>query len=156
MGKEIERKFLVKESNWQKSSKGLLIQQGYIVIRKEKVVRIRIMNDTGYLTIKGPTTGATRNEYEYEIPMKDARQMLNNLCEKPILEKHRYKLNHGGMNWEIDIFHRDNEGLIVAEIELEYEDQKFEKPDWVDMEVTDDPKYFNSNLVKNPFNKWNV
>ncbi|MCH7732009.1 MAG: CYTH domain-containing protein [Candidatus Marinimicrobia bacterium] len=156
MGKEIERKFLVKESNWQKSSKGSLIQQGYIVIRKEKVVRIRIMNDKGYLTIKGTTTGATRNEYEYEIPLEDARQMLNNLCEKPILEKHRYKINQGGMTWEIDIFHGDNEGLIVAEIELEYEDQEFEKPDWVDMEVTDDPKYFNSNLVKNPFKKWNV
>ena len=156
MGKEIERKFLVKESNWQKSLKGLLIQQGYIVIRKEKVVRIRIMNNKGYLTIKGTTTGATRNEYEYEIPLEDARQMLNNLCEKPILEKHRYKINHDGMTWGIDIFHRDNEGLIVAEIELEYEDQEFEKPDWVDMEVTDDPKYFNSNLVKNPFNKWNV
>lgn len=156
MGKEIERKFLVKESNWQKSSKGSLIQQGYIVIRKEKVVRIRIMNDKGYLSIKGTTTGATRNEYEYEIPLEDARQMLNNLCEKPILEKHRYKINQGGMTWEIDIFHGDNEGLIVAEIELEYEDQEFEKPDWVDMEVTDDPKYFNSNLVKNPFKKWNV
>ncbi|MCH8068013.1 MAG: CYTH domain-containing protein [Candidatus Marinimicrobia bacterium] len=156
MGKEIERKFLVKESNWQKSSKGLLIQQGYIVIRKEKVVRIRIMNDKGYLTIKGTTTGATRNEYEYEIPLEDARQMLNNLCEKPILEKHRYKINQEGMTWEIDIFHGENEGLIVAEIELEYEDQEFEKPDWVDMEVTDDPKYFNSNLVKNPFKKWNV
>ncbi|MCH8013090.1 MAG: CYTH domain-containing protein [Candidatus Marinimicrobia bacterium] len=156
MGKEIERKFLVKESNWQKSSKGLLIQQGYIVIRKEKVVRIRIMNDKGYLTIKGTTTGATRNEYEYEIPLEDASQMLNNLCEKPILEKHRYKINHDGMTWEIDIFHRENEGLIVAEIELEYEDQEFEKPDWVNMEVTDDLKYFNANLVKNPFNKWNV
>lgn len=156
MGKEIERKFLVKGSNWQKSLKGSLIQQGYIVNRKEKVVRIRIMNNKGYLTIKGTTTGATRNEYEYAIPLEDARQMLNNLCEKPILEKHRYKINHDGMTWEIDIFHGENEGLIVAEIELEYEDQEFEKPDWVDMEVTDDPNYFNSNLVKNPYSQWNI
>ena len=152
MAKEIERKFRVKEGFWR-SAKGTTFRQGYLNSVKERVVRVRLKNDKGYLTIKGLTVGATRLEFEYEIPRRDAEQLLD-LCEKPLIEKTRFKIEESGFSWEIDEFFGENQGLIVAEVELESEDQDFPRPDWVLEEVTGDPRYFNSNLIKKPYKMW--
>ena len=152
MATEIERKFLVKEGTWR-NEKGTEYRQGYLNSAKERIVRVRIIDDKGYLTIKGLTVGASRMEFEYEIPRPDAEAMLG-ICEKPLIEKNRYVVQEGGFVWEIDEFFGENLGLIVAEVELEREDQAFPKPVWVGAEVTGDPRYFNSNLIKNPFTKW--
>lgn len=152
MAKEIERKFLVKEGTWR-NVKGTKYRQGYLNSAKERIVRVRTVNDKGYLTIKGITVGASRMEFEYEIPRRDADALLK-ICEKPLIEKYRYKIEEGGLVWEIDEFLGENQGLIVAEVELGNENQGFSKPDWVEKEVTGDPRYFNSNLIKNPYTKW--
>ena len=154
MGKEIERKFLVKDDAFKKLAKGTRYRQGYLSSTKERVVRVRTIDDKGFLTVKGITTGATRAEYEYEIPAKDADSMLDELCEKPIIEKNRYKVPKGKLVWEIDEFFGENDGLVVAEVELESEAQSFAKPEWVGAEVSGDPKYFNSNLIQNPYKNW--
>jgi len=154
MGTEIERKFLMKDDAWRSLAKGTKYRQGYLNSTKERVVRVRTIDDKGFLTIKGITTGATRVEYEYEIPDAEATAMLDELCEKPLIEKNRYKIAFDGFTWEVDEFFGENQGLIVAEVELESEDQQFEKPDWIGEEVTGDPKYFNSNLIQNPYLKW--
>jgi adenylate cyclase len=154
MGKEIERKFLVKDDSFKKLANGDKYRQGYLNSMKERVVRVRTINDKGFLTVKGITTGATRAEYEYPIPVKDADAMLDDLCEKPLIEKNRYKIGFEGFIWEVDEFFGENQGLICAEIELEQEDQLFEKPEWISDEVTGDPKYFNSNLIQNPYSNW--
>jgi adenylate cyclase len=154
MGTEIERKFLMKDDSWRSLATGTKYRQGYLNSTKERVVRVRTIDDKGFLTIKGITTGATRVEYEYEIPDAEATAMLDDLCEKPLIEKNRYKIALGGVTWEVDEFFGENQGLIVAEVELESEDQQFEKPEWIGEEVTGDPKYFNSNLIQNPYLKW--
>lgn len=154
MGKEIERKFLVKDDSFKNLAQGSKYRQGYLNSMKERVVRVRTIDDKGFLTVKGITTGATRVEYEYEIPVKDADAMLDDLCEKPLIEKNRYKIGFESFIWEVDEFFGENQGLIVAEVELEREDQHFEKPEWISEEVTGDPKYFNSNLIQNPYSKW--
>ena len=153
MAKEIERKFLVKGDEWRSLAKGTVYRQGYLSTVKERVVRVRTIDDKGFLTIKGITTGATRLEYEYEIPAKDANEMLDELRERPLIEKTRCVINFAGMKWEIDEFAGENKGLTLAEIELTDENQQFEIPDWIGEEVTADPKYFNSNLIKKPFTK---
>ena len=154
MAKEIERKFLVQLSAWTPQSGGKYYKQGYLNSQKERVVRVRIAGDKGQLTIKGITTGVTRVEFEYPSPVEDAGLMLDNLCEKPLIEKHRHKEVHGGKTWEIDVFHGENEGLVVAEIELTTEDEAFNRPAWLGEEVSSDPRYFNSNLLKNPYKNW--
>jgi CYTH domain-containing protein len=154
MGTEIERKFLMKDDSWRSLAKGTRYRQGYLNSTKERVVRVRTIDEKGFLTIKGITTGATRVEYEYEIPDTEATAMLDELCEKPLIEKNRYKIAFDGLTWEVDEFFGENQGLIVAEVELESEDQEFEKPGWIGEEVTGDPKYFNSNLIQNPYLKW--
>ncbi len=154
MAKEIERKFLLKGDAWKKLGKGTLYRQGYLNSVKERTVRIRTIDDKAFLTVKGITVGSTRAEYEYEIPHADCVAMLDNLAEKPIIEKLRYKVPLGGFVWEIDEFLGVNEGLVVAEVELKSEDQQFEKPEWVGEEVTSDPRYFNSNLVAHPYTTW--
>ncbi len=154
MGTEIERKFLVKDNSWRSLAPGVNYRQGYLNSAKERTVRVRTIDAKGFLTIKGITTGATRAEYEYEIPAADAEAMLNDLCEKPLIEKSRYKIDFGGFVWEVDEFYGENLGLIVAEVELQSEDQTFEKPEWIAEEVTGDPKYFNSNLISDPYLKW--
>jgi len=154
MGTEIERKFLMKDDSWRSLAKGTKYRQGYLNSTKERVVRVRTIDDKGFLTIKGITTGASRVEYEYEIPDAEATAMLDELCEKPLIEKNRYKIAFGGLTWEVDEFFGENLGLIVAEVELESEDQQFERPGWIGEEVTGDPKYFNSNLIQNPYQKW--
>jgi len=153
MAKEIERKFLVKEGVWR-NEKGTKYRQGYISSAIERTVRVRTMNDKGYLTVKGIPKGIVREEYEYEIPVAEAENMLDDLCEKPIIEKKRYAIEFNGMIWEVDEFFGENKGLIVAEVELENEDQKFLKPDWIGEEVTGDPKYFNANLIHHPYQNW--
>ena len=147
MGIEIERKFLVKDNSWRSVEDGITIRQGYLNSAKETTVRVRTMGDRGYLTIKGITLGASRTEYEYEIPYADAEAMLDELCEKPLIEKSRFKIIYKDLVWEVDEFFGENQGLIVAEVELKSEEQQFEKPDWVGEEVTGDPRYFNSNLI---------
>ena len=152
MGKEIERKFRVIKDTWR-NVKGTRYRQGYLNSAKERSVRVRTMEDKAYLTIKGIAIGVSRMEFEYEIPLQDADELLE-ICEKPLIEKTRYKVQEGGFVWEVDEFFRENQGLIVAEVELESEDQEFPKPDWVREEVTGDPRYFNSNLIKNPYINW--
>lgn len=154
MSLEIERKFLVKSNKWKESAKGVLIMQGYLSASEERIVRIRIAGSKAFFTIKGLVIGISRLEYEYEIPHTDALEILNRLCIKPIIEKHRYKVVHQSLVWEIDEFHRENEGLIIAEIELDSEDQKIDIPDWIGEEVTGDKRYYNSNLLKNPYSAW--
>jgi adenylate cyclase len=154
MGKEIERKFRVKGDSWRSQAIGTAYRQGYLNSAKERTVRIRTIDEKAFLTIKGLTVGATRSEYEYEIPLADCNAMLDALAEKPIIEKKRYKVPFGGLTWEIDEFFGENAGLIVAEIELTSEGQTFPKPEWVGEEVTADPRYFNSNLIKHPYTRW--
>lgn len=155
MGIEIERKFLLKDDSWQKEAKDLLVlRQGYIKNSVEKVVRIRTSNKRGFITVKGKTENLSRLEYEYEIPFSDAEEMLDSLCEKPLIEKKRFLIHHRGFNWSVDKFLGLNLGLVVAEIELETEEQPFELPPWTGQEVTWDPRYFNSNLIENPYSTW--
>ena len=153
MAKEIERKFLVNGDAW-KRSKGTLYRQGYLSTVKERTVRVRLEGERAVLTIKGITRGATRAEFEYEIPFEDAEQLLDDLCERPLIEKTRYKIEHAGLIWEVDEFLNENTGLVVAEVELESEDQQFDLPEWLGEEVTRDPRYYNANLVSHPFTKW--
>ena len=154
MAKEIERKFLIAGDDWRKLAEGKLYRQGYLNSAKERTVRVRTVGPKGFLTVKGITVGATRAEYEYEIPVSDCDAMLDGLAEKPIIEKKRYVIPFGGLAWEIDEFFGENAGLIVAEVELTSEDQAFEKPSWVGEEVTGDPRYFNSNLIAHPYASW--
>ncbi len=154
MGIEIERKFLLKNEEWRSEvSSKTIIKQGYLNSDKERTVRIRVRNDKGFLTIKGENTNATRQEYEYEIPMQDAESLLL-LCQKPIIEKVRYLVPRGGKTWEIDDFGGDNLGLILAEIELESEEEQIEIPSWIGTEVTHDTRYFNSSLISHPYSKF--
>jgi len=155
MGTEIERKFLVNGPAWKKGAFGLRCCQGYLCVDYETTVRVRIKGDKGYLTVKGRSTGITRKEYEYEIPVTEAREMLDNICEKPLIEKQRYTITYKGFVWEVDEFAGENKGLVVAEIEIESEDQVFERPEWVGKEVSEDPRYYNVSLVRNPWTSWN-
>ena len=154
MGKEIERKFVINQAAWKPQAAGIHFKQGYLNSQKERVVRVRIEGAVAKLTIKGVTTGVTRAEFEYSIPVDEAAILLDNLCEQPLIDKHRHKEVHFGKTWEIDVFHGLNEGLVVAEIELTSEDEKFELPGWVEKEVSSDARYYNSNLLKNPFCRW--
>jgi adenylate cyclase len=154
MGKEIERKFLVKGDAWKAGAKGIVYRQGYLSSVKERVVRVRTIEDKGFLTVKGLTKGVSRSEFEYEISVEDANIMLDDICEKPLIEKTRYKIPVGGLVFEVDEFFGQNAGLVVAEVELQDETQKIDLPDWAGEEVSGDPRYFNSNLIRHPFTKW--
>lgn len=154
MAQEIERKYLVKGTAWKALAAGTLYRQGYLSSVKERTVRVRIAGEKGFLTIKGVNKGVTRTEFEYPIPTDDAAAMLDGLCERPQIEKTRYVVPSGGYTWEVDEFHGDNDGLVVAEVELQSADETPPLPDWVGEEVSSDPRYFNSNLVKRPFKSW--
>ena len=154
MSKEIERKFLVKGESWRALANPHFYQQGYISIINHTTVRVRIVGENGFLTIKGKSEGITRCEYEYQIPLTDARQMLQELCDQPQIQKNRYRISIEGLVWEVDEFLGDNSGLIIAEVELEEEEQVIVLPAWVDQEVSGDPRYFNSNLTKFPYKNW--
>lgn len=153
MGQEIERKFLVTGDGWREDAEGTLYRQGYLAKDKERTVRVRVAGTKAYLTIKGCTKGTSRAEYEYEIPLQDAEELLD-LCEGPLVEKTRHKIQHAGHTWEVDVFHGDNEGLIMAEVELKSEDEHVEMPNWAGKEVSDDPRYYNSTLSKKPYKTW--
>jgi len=154
MPKEIERKFLVKPRKWSELGPGLKIRQGYLSIAIERTVRVRTYGDHGYVTIKGKTSGISRDEYEYEIPFGDASEILDNLCIQPLIEKTRYRIPFKGHTFEVDEFTGANRGLTIAEVELKSADEKIELPDWIDHDVSDDPRYFNSNLAQKPFSTW--
>ena len=154
MAQEIERKFLVKGDGWRKLASGVLYSQGYLSIVKERTVRIRIQNNEATLTIKSITKGISRSEFEYTIPLADAEIMLQQLAVQPIIKKYRYRIPVDDVVWEIDEFLGANQGLIIAELELQSPDQIFRLPDWIGQEVSSDPRYYNNNLVKKPFTEW--
>lgn len=155
MGVEIERKFLVNKTIWQEINKPTpkFIRQGYLFSNQQKAVRVRIANDKAFLTIKGSVSETTRLEFEYAIPLEDAQQLLDTLSEHEIAKK-RYEIPVGKHIWEVDVFEKKNEGLIVAEIELSSELETFEKPLWIGEEVTQDARYLNTNLAIHPFVTW--
>ncbi|MBW1949980.1 MAG: CYTH domain-containing protein [Deltaproteobacteria bacterium] len=154
MGLEIERKFLVKDDSWRKGIHGVRYVQGYLCTDKERVVRVRTGHGRGIIGVKGPARGIARLEYEYEIPLEDAREILNSLCKKPLIEKTRYRIPYEGLVWEVDEFTGANDGLVVAEVELEREDQEVPLPAWVGKEVTHDSRYTNAALVDRPYTRW--
>jgi len=154
MAREIEHKYLVKTGLWRPAGAGMLYRQGYLSSLKERVVRVRIAGDHGFLTIKGVTTGVSRLEFEYPIPREDAAVLLDELCERPLIEKTRHRETFAGKTWEIDVFHGDNEGLVLAEIEVASPAERVALPPWAGDEVSDDPRYFNNNLVAHPYRTW--
>jgi CYTH domain-containing protein len=154
MAKEIERKYLVIGDSWRGLAEGSVYRQGYIATQDKATVRIRIVGEKSYLTIKGPSIKYSRLEFEYPIPVEDAQEMLETLCERPFIEKVRYKIEWRGLIWEIDEFDGVNKGLILAEVELCDENQQIELPTWIGQEVSYVSRYFNSNLVKHPFSRW--
>ncbi|MCP4553289.1 MAG: CYTH domain-containing protein [Bacteroidetes bacterium] len=155
MAQEIERKFLVKADFKSAANKQTRITQGYLSSVPERTVRVRVKGDKGFITIKGigNSSGASRYEWEKEIPTSEVIELLE-LCEKGIIDKTRFLVDAGNHTFEVDEFYGDNEGLIVAEVELASEDEVFEKPNWLGAEVTGDVKYFNSMLMKNPYKNW--
>jgi len=159
MGQEIERKFLVVGDDWR-SGQCATIRQGYLCVDPERTVRVRTKENgstatkCAYITIKGKTRGTVRAEYEYEIPIIDANEMLKQLCISPLIEKQRYTIQHDGMTWEVDEFFGENQGLILAEIELERVAQPFTAPPWLGEEVSHDARYFNAALSQHPYRMW--
>ncbi|MEZ4363567.1 MAG: CYTH domain-containing protein [Kofleriaceae bacterium] len=153
MGTEIERKFLVLDDSWRDGAAGRRLVQGYLCRDPERTVRVRLDGERGLLTIKGQSQGAARAEFEYEVPRADAEALLS-MCLPPLIDKRRYEVEHEGARWEIDEFLGDNAPLVVAELELASEDASFERPPWLGREVTDDPRYFNSQLAQTPYSRW--
>jgi CYTH domain-containing protein len=154
MSTEIERKYLVKGDDWKKQGTGQAYRQGYLSTHPDRTVRVRLVGEKGYLTIKGRTTGATRAEYEYPIPFADAQGLLDQLCQQPLIEKVRYRIPYEGLVWEVDEFTGENLGLVVAEVELVAEQQAIVLPPWVGREVTAEARYYNANLMSYPFSQW--
>jgi adenylate cyclase len=158
MALEIERKFLLKNDSWRAAvTSSRRLSQGYLTTLTEDAkasVRVRFGGDQAYLNIKSMRLGMSRDEFEYPIPIEDAGHMLANLCSGAVIEKIRHHVHFAGLLWELDEFLGANKGLVVAEVELESEDQAFEKPDWVGDEVTDDRRYYNVSLVRHPFTEW--
>ena len=152
MAIEIERKFLVTGDGWRQG-RGTRLSQGYLNRDKARTVRVRVAGPQAFLTVKGATQGASRAEFEYEIPVADAEQLLK-LSDGPVVEKVRHVLNHAGTTWEVDEFLGESLGLVVAEVELTHEAQAFERPPWLGQEVTEDPRYFNSSLAVHPYSRW--
>ena len=152
MAIEIERKFLVTSNDWR-INEPVQIRQGYLNRDPDRTVRVRTAGNQAWITVKGRTIGSVRSEFEYPIPLDDADALLL-LCERPLLEKRRYHFEHDGRTWEVDEFLGANEGLVVAEIELDTPDAEFSMPSWIGIEVTNDSRYFNSNLSVSPFTTW--
>ncbi len=154
MGIEIERKFLIDTNKLTPLQNGYTIKQGYIQTADHTTVRIRIRDKEAFLTIKGKSIGASRLEFEYPIPLQDANDILDKLCQISVIDKTRYLVEYEEHVWEVDIFEGVNKGLVVAEVELSSEEEALTLPSWITKEVTDDIRYFNSNLIKNPYSKW--
>jgi adenylate cyclase len=153
MATEIERKFLVRGAGWR-VGEGTRFRQGYLSSDPERTVRVRRAGHEAWLTIKGKTSGIARAEYEYAIPPEDAEELLDRLCQRPLIDKTRYRVPHGAHTWEVDEFHDENEGLVLAEVELTDAAEEVALPDWVGEEVSHDPRYFNANLARHPFRRW--
>lgn len=151
---EIERKFLVVGEQWRTLGEGVPYRQGYLTTQPDRTVRIRLAGNQGYITIKGATEGICRREYEYAIPQAEAEELLDQLCDRPLIEKVRYRIQWGDRLWEVDEFFGENEGLIMAEVELSDPEQSVEIPDWIGKEVSDDPRYFNAYLMRHPYKTW--
>lgn len=154
MGVEIERKFLVEGEAWRTLGQATLLRQGYLSLDPARTVRVRIDGEQAFITIKGKSVGASRGEWEYPIPVLEAAELLDGLCQQPLVEKVRHRIASGPHTWEVDEFLGANAGLVVAEIELGSEDEAFEKPDWIGREVTGDARYFNSRLISHPYSQW--
>jgi adenylate cyclase len=155
MATEIEHKFLIINDNWRDhADEGIYMVQGYMGSNEKSSIRIRINGDSANLNIKGKTIGIQRSEYDYPIPVVEAKEILETLCDKPFIEKTRFHVMHDGHEWEIDVFAGDNEGLVVAEIELNSIDEEFSLPDWAGEDVSDDPRYYNICLVTHPYKDW--
>ena len=155
MAIEIERKFLINVAKWKVAAKdkGTYYKQGYLLIEPGKTIRVRVSDLQGFITIKGPAAGASRPEFEYEIPLADAEELLKKFCLS-VISKIRYNIYYLGKQWEVDEFLDENEGLMVAEIELSSEDEAIDLPGWIENEVTGEEKYYNSNLSRNPYKTW--
>ncbi|NHA15316.1 CYTH domain-containing protein [Thioalkalivibrio sp. XN279] len=153
MPHEIERKFLVRDDSWRDGAEGRRMRQGYLSLDPERTVRVRISGDRAWLNVKGRTDGVRRLEFEYPIPVDDATALLA-LCGGAVVDKTRYLVRHGAHTWEVDEFHGDNEGLLVAEIELAHEDEPFVRPPWTGSEVSGEPRYYNASLAQHPFKAW--
>lgn len=155
MATEIEHKFLLLNDQWRSQvERSERMTQGYLLAQARSSVRLRIAGEVAHLNIKSATVGTARSEYEYPVPVEDAREMLTNLAEGPLIDKTRHYVRHGNHLWEIDEFHGDNDGLIVAEVELSEVGEVFEKPVWVGEDVSDDVRYYNSMLSKNSYKNW--
>jgi CYTH domain-containing protein len=154
MGIEIERKFLLAGDGWRGLGTPTLMRQGYLVADAVRTVRVRIEGERAVITVKGKSTGASRGEWEYDIPVPDAAELLDGLCEQPLVEKVRHRIDHAGHVWEVDEFLGLNAGLVVAEIELQSEEETFDRPDWIGMEVTGQQRYYNSSLIRRPYSIW--
>lgn len=154
MAEEIERKYLVIGEGWRTGARRHWLRQGYLPTQPGATVRVRVWDDHAYFTIKGPTTGIRRAEYEYPVPLTDANEMLETLCRKPLIEKWRYEVWVNGLKWEVDEFAGDNAGLVLAEVELRHEAQAITLPPWVGPEVSHDARYRNAYLARYPFKTW--
>ncbi len=155
MAIEIERKFLVRNDDWRaRADAGEIYRQGYLSHDPHRSVRVRIAGERAELNIKSAITPIRRLEYEYSIPLADAREMLDLLCDDERVDKVRYHVRHGQHVWEVDVFEGANAGLVLAEIELGDENESFEKPPWLGEEVSNDPRYFNMNLARHPWTRW--
>jgi CYTH domain-containing protein len=154
MGTEVERKFLVRSELWRAGAEGEIYRQGYLAADPDRTVRVRVAGSRGTLTVKGRSAGLARAEFEYEIPVRDADEMLDTLCLRPLIEKIRYRVPHAGHTWEVDEFLGENRGLVLAEVELGDPAEGVELPEWAGREVSDDPRYYNANLMRHPFGRW--
>ncbi|KAA6185630.1 CYTH domain-containing protein [Thiohalocapsa marina] len=155
MATEIERKFLVEGDAWREDieSEAQMVQ-GYLTGNQAVTLRVRVKGDAAFLTVKGQPTGISRSEFEYPIPVTDAEAMLKELAVSPPIEKTRYRVRCGAHLWEVDVFAGANAGLVMAEVELDSEDEAFERPDWAGREVTGDRRYYNASLAQHPFSTW--
>ena len=154
MPKEIERKFLLSSGEWRANARGFFCRQGYLAINERCTARVRVAGGRAFVTVKGRRIGISRDEYEYPVPVEHANEMLERLCEQPIIEKTRHLVREGGVLWEIDEFSGLNQGLVLAEVELRDETQRVALPRWIGKEVTADPKYLNASLVRRPYSLW--
>ncbi|HEV57697.1 MAG TPA: CYTH domain-containing protein [Phycisphaerales bacterium] len=157
MAREIERKFLVRHDGWKDAvSRQVHYRQGYLASDGRVSIRVRVSDARAHLNIKSATLGVERLEYEYEIPLDEAHELLDRLADGPLIEKTRYYIEAGTHTWEVDVFEGDNQGLVVAEIELASPDEAFDRPDWIGEEVSHDPRYYNVCLVRNPYRNWDA
>ena len=154
MSVEIERKFLVADTGFLAGLEGERLTQGYIASTERATVRVRIGGSRAWLTLKGRSEGISRREFEYQVPLAHAQICIAELCTGPVIDKTRYRVAHNSHVWEVDVFHGDNAGLVLAEIELAREDECFECPPWLGREVSGDPRYYNANLASRPFRNW--